>query len=71
MFSAVPKPDVDFVTDLVKQQTDEVPKKFCNVYEWISKSANVEDVFANFFVNMSKEKISKLELLTRGQNNNK
>ena len=71
MFSAVPKPDVDFVTDLVKQQTDEVPKKFCNVYEWISKSANVEDVFANFFVNMSKAKISKLELLTRGQNNNK
>ena len=69
MFSAVPKPDIDFVIDLVKQQTDEVPKKFCNVYEWISKSANVEDVFANFFVNMSKEKISKLELLTRGQNN--
>ena len=25
LFSAVTKPDVDFVTDLVKQQADEVP----------------------------------------------
>ena len=28
LFSAVPKPDVDVVTDLVKQQTDEVPEIF-------------------------------------------
>ena len=28
LFSSVPKPDVDFVTDLVKQQTDEVLKIF-------------------------------------------
>ena len=26
LFSAVLKPDVDFVTDLVQQQTDEVPE---------------------------------------------
>ena len=58
-FSAVPKPDVDFVTDLVKQQTDEVPENFCSVYNWISKSANVEDFVANLFVNMLKEKLSK------------
>ena len=45
--------------------------KFFATFTKINKSANVEDVFANFFVNMSKEKISKLELLTRGQNNNK
>ena len=30
-FSAVPKPDVDFVTDLVKQQTDEVSENLCSV----------------------------------------
>ena len=71
LFSAVPKPDVDFVTDLIKQQTDEVPEYLCSVYDWISKSANVEDFFANLFVNMSEEKISKIELLTRGQNDNK
>ena len=69
LFSAVPKPDADFVTDLVKQQTDEVPENLCSVYEWISKSGNVEDFFANLFVDMSKEKISKTELLKRGQNN--
>ena len=31
LFSAVPKPDVDFVTDLVKQQTDEVTENLCSV----------------------------------------
>ena len=31
LFSAVSKPDVDFVTDLVKQQTDEVLENFCSV----------------------------------------
>ena len=71
LFSAVLKLDVDFVTDLVKQQTDEVPENLCSIYDWISKSANVEDFFANLFVDMSKEKISKIELLTRGQNNDK
>ena len=65
MFLAVPKPDIDFVTDLVKQQTDEVPGNLFNVYDWISKSANVEDFFGNLFVDMPKEKISKTELLTR------
>ena len=59
LFSAVPKPDVDFVTHLVKQQTDEVPENICSVYEWISKSANVEEFFANLFVNMSKRKSFK------------
>ena len=33
LFSAVSKPDVDFVTDLVKQQTDEVLENFCSVYD--------------------------------------
>ena len=59
LFSAVPKPDFDFVTGLVKQQTDEVPENLWSVYDWISKSANIEDFFANLFVDMSKEKISK------------
>ena len=62
LFSAVPKPNTDFVTNLVKQQTDEVPETLCkSVYDWISKSANVEDFVANLFVDMSKEKISKIE----------
>ena len=69
LFLAVRKPDVDFVTDLIKRQTYEVPKNLCSVYDWISKSVNVEDFFSNLFVNMSKEKISKIELLTRGQDN--
>ena len=33
LFAAVPKSDVDFVTDLVKQQTDEVLENFCSVYD--------------------------------------
>ena len=66
LFSAVPKPDVDFVADFV-----EVPENLCSVYEWISNSANVEGFFTNLFVDIPKEKISKIELMTRGQNNNK
>ena len=31
IFSAVPEPDVDFVTDLAKQQTDEISENFCSV----------------------------------------
>ena len=42
LFSAVPKPDIGFNTDLVKQQTDEVPENLCSIYNWTSKSANVE-----------------------------
>ena len=53
MFSAVPEPYVYFFTDLVKQQTDGVPENLHSVFDWISKSANVEDFFGNFFVNMS------------------
>ena len=54
LFSAIPKPDVDFVTDLVKQQTDEVPENLCSVYDWFSQSAHVENCFfASLFVNMS------------------
>ena len=43
LFSAVPKPEVDFVTDLVKQQTDKVPENLPSVCNWIRESANVED----------------------------
>ena len=56
LFSAVPKPDADFVTDLVKQQTDEVPENLCSVYEWISKSGNVEDFFCKFICRHVKRK---------------
>ena len=49
-------PDVDFVTDLVKQQTDEVLENLCRVYEWISKLANIEDLFANLFFRHVKRK---------------
>ena len=52
LFSAVQKLDVDFVTGLAKQKTENL----CSVYEWISKLANVEDFFANLFINTSKEK---------------
>ena len=54
-FSAFPKPDVDFISDFVTQQVDEVPENLCRVYDWISKSGNVESSFANFFVDMTKE----------------
>ena len=60
LFSAFTKPDVDFVTDLVKQQPADAPENFCSVYDWISKSFIVEGFFANSFVNMSKEKCQKL-----------
>ena len=33
LFSAVPKPDADFVKDLVKQQTSKVLENFCSVYD--------------------------------------
>ena len=36
LFSAVPKPDVDFVTDLVKHQPGEFPKNFGSLNDWIS-----------------------------------
>ena len=59
LFSAVPKPDIDFATDLVKQQTDDVPENLCCVYDWISKSVNTEEFFANLFADMSREKSIK------------
>ena len=73
LLSAVPKPEVDFVTDLVKQQTNEVPENLSNVYNWIRNTANVEDFLKIYLLTnlFSKEKISKIELLTKGQNNNK
>ena len=71
LLSAVPKPDVDLVTDLVKQQTDEFPENLCSVYKWIHKSVNIENYLANLFVDMSTETISEIELLARGKNNNK
>ena len=71
LFSAFPKPDVDFISDFVTQQVDEVPDNLSSVYDWISKSRNVEGSFSNLFVDMTKEKMSKIELLTTGQNNNK
>ena len=68
LFSAVPEPDVDFVTDLVKHQPGDFLKIFADLTIGL---ADAEDFFANLFDDMSKEKISKIELLTRGQTNNK
>ena len=70
LFSTVPKAYVYWVTVHVKQ-TDKIPESLCSVYSWISKSINVEDFLANLFVNTSKEIISKIELLAKGQNNTK
>ena len=56
LISAVTKPDVDFVTDLVKQQTDEVPESFYSVYNWTSKSANVKYFFCKFICRHAKRK---------------
>ena len=56
LISAVTKPDVDFVTDLVKQQTDEVPENFYSVYNWTSKSANVKYFFCKFICRHAKRK---------------
>ena len=53
------------------KQQKKVRENLCRVYEWISKSVNVEDCFANLFSDMSKEKISKIEVLIKGQSNNK
>ena len=60
LFSTVPKPNIDFVTDLVKQQTDEVVENLCSVYEWISKSANVEDFLQIYLSACQKKKYQKL-----------
>ena len=57
IFSAVPEPDVDFVTDLVKQQTDEISENFCSVSDWISKSANIED-FSQIYLSTCQKKRS-------------
>ena len=56
LFSAVPKPEVDFVTGLVKQQTDNVPENFSSVYNWIRKSANVEDILQIYLLTCEKKK---------------
>ena len=63
MFSSVSKPDIDFVKGLVKQQTDEVTEDLFSVYIWVSKSANLEDFFANLFVDMLTEKYHKLNYI--------
>ena len=58
LFSAAPKPDIDFVTDL-KQQTDEVTENLCSIYDWISTSANVENFFCKFICPHVKRKNTK------------
>ena len=60
LFSAVSKPDVDFVKDFVKQQTNEVPENFYCVYNWISKLANDEDFFYKFICGHVKRKNIKI-----------
>ena len=60
LFSAVPKPDVDFVTDLVQQQTDEVSENLYSVYDWISKSDNAEDLLQTYSSTCQKKKYHKL-----------
>ena len=54
LFSAPPRPD--FVTALVKRQTDEVPENFSGVYDWISKSVNIDDFFCKFICQHVKRK---------------
>ena len=57
LFSAVQKLDVDFVTSLAKQKTENL----CSVYEWISKLANVEDFFCKFiYQHVKRKKYQKL-----------
>ena len=60
LFSAVPKPEVDFVKDLVKQQTDKVPENLSSVYNWIIKSPNVEDFLQIYLSTCQKKKYQKL-----------
>ena len=60
LIAAVPNPDTDSDIDLIRQQTDEVTKYLCRVSDWISNSTNVDHFFANLFVNMALEKISKI-----------
>ena len=65
LFSAVLKPEVDFVKHLVKQQTDEVPENHSSVYSWIRKSANVED-FLHFICEHLKRKNIKNWITDKG-----
>ena len=60
LFSAVPKPEVDFVTDLVKQRTDKVPENLSSVCYWIRESANVEDFLQIYLSTCQKKKYQKL-----------
>ena len=64
LFLAVPKPDVDFE----KWKSD---KNISIVYDWLGKAANVEDFLYKFICWHVKRKVSKIRLLTWGQNNNK
>ena len=63
LFSAVPKPDVDFVTDLAQQQTDEVSENLYSVYDWISKSGNAEDLLQIYSSTCQKRKYHNLNYL--------
>ena len=45
------------------------PIIFLKLFAAFSKSANVTHFFTNLFLNKTKEKLSKIELLTRGKNN--
>ena len=61
LFSAVAKPEVDFVTDLAKQQTDEVTENLCSVYN----SRTMEMEAANQFFELMKKKLKNLVILTK------
>ena len=71
-FSEVPEPDVDFVTDLVKKQTK---MRFLKVFGAFTIGL-VNQLMLRIFLQIyfsicRKKKVTKIELLTRGQNDNK
>ena len=67
MFSAVPKPDVDFVTDLVKQQTDEFLKNFATFLSGLVNQLMLSMFLQIFLLTCQKKKYQNLNYWLEGK----
>ena len=69
LFTAVPKPKIDFIREVLTN-IDMPPVDLPSIDSLISTSSCCSEFFTSLKVNMSAEIIKRIELVTRGQNEN-
>ena len=67
--TAVPKPEIDFLQDIVKEKPAAGDTLLC-IDDVILSSTSKAEFFDNVSVNFSKAAIDKIEEITRGQASN-